>query len=147
MKITGNNISDVNQLNVNIKKNVSASSINFGEALENASESNHRETVIELTKSILEQGDIIAKRCDIKELKKYKELISSFFNEIVSNGFKFSKEGKLDERGRKKLYANIKKVDADMEILATELLKEQRDQILILKTVEDIRGIILDTLI
>lgn len=104
-----------------------------------------RETLLNLTRDIIDQGNLIAKKCDIKEFARYKELITAFFNEVVDEGFTFTRETKQYRDGRRKVYSNIKKTDEKLDLIAKELLREQKDQILILKTVEDIRGIILDT--
>jgi uncharacterized protein YaaR (DUF327 family) len=116
----------------------------FRRQLENISAQNYEEPLLNLANSIFKQGEVISKRCDIKELKKYKELISLLFSEIVNYGFEFWKHGKPCGNGRQKIYANIRKVNEKLEKLTAELLKEQKQQLLILETVEDIRGLILD---
>jgi len=144
IKNVGSGASEINQLNMTVKNIAGPGSANFKNQLENATSLDYKKNLIDLSDSILKQGDLITKKCDIKELQKYKELISEFFKEVVDSNFEFSKEGK-SSGGRRKIYANIKKVNAGTEVLANELLKEQKDQVTILKTVEDIRGLILDT--
>lgn len=117
----------------------------FKEQVGEKSTSVKRETLLNLTRDIIDQGNVIAKKCDIKEFARYKELITAFFNEVVDEGFTFTRETKQYRDGRRKVYSNIKKTDEKLDLIAKELLREQKDQILILKTVEDIRGIILDT--
>ena len=50
---------------------------------------------------------------------------------MVNGGFKYSKESKLDYTGKKRLYANIKKVNEHLDNMAQELLKEQKNQMLL----------------
>ena len=104
----------------------------------------HTQRLESLKAGIVEQGKVICQRCDIKQFKKYKEMITSFFDELVNGGFKYSKESKLDYTGKKRVYANIKKVNEHLDKMAQELLKEQKNQMLIIQSVEDIRGIILN---
>lgn len=144
IKIANTTMTDVAKSGM--RKNFERTNVSFSEQLEDVSESKHQDTLIELTKNIFEQGEVVAQKCDIKEFKKYKELITSFFNELVSSSYSFSKEQKLDGRGRNKLYANIRQVNTDMERLAAELLKTQQNQVAILTMVDDIRGIILDVM-
>lgn len=144
IKIANTTMTDVAKSGM--RKNFERTNVSFSEQLEDVSESKHQDTLIELTKNIFEQGEVVAQKCDIKEFKKYKELITSFFNELVSSSYSFAKEQKLDGRGRNKLYANIRQVNTDMERLAAELLKTQQNQVAILTMVDDIRGIILDVM-
>lgn len=130
----------------NIKKNNERTNVSFGEKLERVSEIKHQDTLVELTKDIFKQGELLLQKCDIKEFKRYKELLTQFFNEVVSSGYQFGKEQKFDARGRNKLYANIKKVNTDMDKLAAELMKTQQNQVAILTMVDDIRGIIIDVM-
>ena len=128
------------------KKDVSGKVVDFKKQLENITYQNHEEVLINLANNIFQQGDVISKRCDLKELKKYKELISLLFSEIVHYGFEYGKQSTFDRNGRQKIYANIRMVNEKLDILAKELLKEQKEQLSILKIVEDIRGLILDVL-
>lgn len=117
----------------------------FRDQMEEKTSTLKHETLLNLTRDIIEQGNLIVKKCDIKEFARYKELITTFFKEVVDEGFSFSRETKQFRDGRRKVYANIRKTDEKLDLIAKELLRKQKDQIFLLKTVEDIRGIILDT--
>jgi len=93
---------------------------------------------------IVEQGNKLAKKIDIREFKIYKAMISEFLDEIVNNSHKFSKKSFLDRRGRYKVYAVIKRINEELDALAREFLNDERDNIQILKRLDDIRGLILD---
>lgn len=97
-----------------------------------------------LMEDITMQGDRIAKRKDIKDMRKYRALIKDFMNEIVSRSHSFSRENFLDRKGRHRVYGIIRLVDQTLDELAGELLKEQKDNITILQKIGDIRGLILD---
>lgn len=97
-----------------------------------------------LMEDITMQGERIAKKKDIKDMRKYRSLIKDFMNEIVSRSHAFSRENFLDRRGRHRVYGIIRLVDQTLDELATELLKEQKDNIVILQKIGDIRGLILD---
>ncbi|MDD5948993.1 MAG: YaaR family protein [Lachnospiraceae bacterium] len=97
-----------------------------------------------LMKEITEQGEKIAKHMDIKDMRKYRATIKEFMNEVVSNSHEFSRENFLDRRGRHRVYGIIRQVDANLDELAEELLKEEKDNIAILQKVDDIRGLLLD---
>lgn len=138
-----NNSSEVTPIGVN-KRNDKIKIETFKNEFDNLSAEEHNQRLERLKEGIVEQGKVICQRCDIKQFKKYKEMITSFFDELVNGGFKYSKESKLDYTGKKRIYANIKKVNEHLDTMAQELLKEQTNQMLIIQSVEDIRGIILD---
>ena len=97
-----------------------------------------------MKKAIDEQGERLADRVDVKELEKYRRLIRDFLDEIVSNGYTFSREDAYASRGRHRYIATVKIVDEKLDELGKEVLKEQADKIEILHKVDDIRGLLLD---
>jgi len=99
-----------------------------------------------MMEEIQAQGKKIAKHVDVRDLKHYRELIRQFLNEIVSRSHKFSRENFLDKKGRHRVYAMIRLVDKNLDELAAELIKEEKDHILILSKVDEITGLLLDIL-
>ncbi|MCR5735930.1 MAG: YaaR family protein [Lachnospiraceae bacterium] len=90
------------------------------------------------------QGKKISKHVDVKDMKKYRTLIKEFLNEIVNRSHKFSRENFLDRKGRHRVYGIIRLIDANLDELAEELLKEEKDNIKVLQKVDEIRGLLLD---
>jgi uncharacterized protein YaaR (DUF327 family) len=97
-----------------------------------------------LAGDIIEQGKKLSDRIDIKELRTYKKMIAGFLDEAVGNSRKFSKQSYLDRRGRHKVYAVIKKVNEELDELTREVLSGEKDRIMILKRLDEIKGLILD---
>lgn len=97
-----------------------------------------------MLEEITMQGDKIVKRMDVKEMRRYRTLIKDFMNEIVNRSHKFSRENFLDRRGRHRVYGIIRLVDAKLDELAQELVKDEKDHISILAMVGEIRGMLLD---
>ena len=97
-----------------------------------------------LMEEITRQGDKLAKRKDIRDMKKYRGLIKEFMNEIVSRSHSFTRENFLDRRGRHRVYGIIRLVDQTLDELAQELVKEEGDNITILNKIGEIRGLLLD---
>lgn len=93
------------------------------------------------------QGEKISKHMDIKDMKKYRELIKDFVNEVVTNSHQFTRENFLDRRGRHRVYGLVKLVDKELDDLAQELMKEEKNGINILAKVGEIRGLLLDMII
>lgn len=97
-----------------------------------------------MIEEITRQGDRLSKRMDVRDMKKYRSLIKSFFNEVVSRSHEFSRENFLDKRGRHRVYGIIKLVDETLDQLAKELVKDEKDHIAILNKIGEIRGLLLD---
>ena len=93
---------------------------------------------------ITEQGKKISEHMDIRDMKKYRSLVKDFMNEVVNRSHKFSRENFLDRRGRHRVYGLVKLVDKNLDELAGELVKEEKDHIAILGKVDEIRGLLLD---
>lgn len=97
-----------------------------------------------LMEEITMQGEKLAKRKDIRDMKRYRGLIKEFMNEIVSRSHSFSRENFLDRRGRHRVYGIIRLVDETLDELAQELVKEESDNITVLNKIGEIRGLLLD---
>lgn len=97
-----------------------------------------------LMEEITMQGDKLAKKKDIRDMRKYRGLVKEFMNEIVSRSHQFSRENFLDRRGRHRVYGIIRMVDQTLDELAAELLKDEKDNLTILGKIGEIRGLLLD---
>ena len=100
-----------------------------------------------LIDDITVQGKKLADHMDIKDMKKYRSLITEFMNEVVSNSHEFSRENFLDRRGRHRVYGIVKLVNKDLDDIAQELLKSEKNHIAILDKTDEIRGLLLDIII
>ncbi len=103
-----------------------------------------QEKLSNLMKDIEEQGNKIAKHMDIRDMKRYRNLVKEFMNEVAANSHAFSRENFLDRRGRHRVYGIVKEVDKSLDDLAQELLKDEKDNLAILNKIDDIRGMLLD---
>ena len=96
---------------------------------------------------ISDQGKKITRHMDIQDLKAYRRMITDFINEVVTNSHEFSRENFLDRRGRHRVYGIVRMVNQDLDDLAQELLRTEKDHIAILDKVNDIQGLLLDIII
>ena len=97
-----------------------------------------------LMEEITMQGEKLAKRRDVKDMKHYRGLIKDFLNEVVTHSHSFSRENFLDRRGRHRVYGIIRLVDENLDQLAQELMKDEKDNLAILNKIGEIRGLLLD---
>lgn len=110
----------------------------------NIEEVGFQEKVVALMNEISEQGKKLSKHTDVRDMRKYRQLIKDFINEVVYRSHEFSRENFLDKRGRHRVYGIIRLVDENLDKLAEELLKEEKDNLKILNLVGEIRGLLLD---
>ena len=132
MDIKVNDVSEVQRTQA--KKNIEKSDGSFKFTLiSNIEEQDLQEKLSEMMEDITVQGDKISKHMDIKDMRKYRELVKGFLNEVVNRSHKFSRENFL-----------IKLVDKNLDELASELVKDEKDHLAIIGKVDDIRGLLLD---
>ena len=112
--------------------------------ISNIEEKDLQEKLGNMMQEITEQGEKIAKHMDIRDMKKYRELVKGFLNEVVNRSHKFSRENFLDRRGRHRVYGIVKMVDENLDNLARELVKDEKDHLAIVGAIDDIRGLLLD---
>lgn len=97
-----------------------------------------------LMEEITRQGDALAKKRDIRDMRKYRALIKEFLNEIINRSHSFARENFLDRRGRHRVYGIIRLIDKNLDELAQALVSDEKDNIEILSKIGEIRGLILD---
>jgi len=97
-----------------------------------------------LMEEISKEGEKLAKRRDVKDMRRYRSLVKEFMNEVVTRSHSFSRENFLDRRGRHRVYGIIRLVDENLDQLAQELMKDEQDHLAILNKIGEIRGLLLD---
>ncbi|MDR1736396.1 MAG: YaaR family protein [Oscillospiraceae bacterium] len=123
---------------------VAAQMPTFRAAMQNVNRQNAEQSLKELSDRIAQQGEILGRRCDILELKRFKELVTQYLNEAVRYMYEFKKQSTFDARGRHRLYARIKKINEDLEKMTEDVLKGQTDNLQLLNAIDEVRGMLLD---
>lgn len=103
-----------------------------------------QERLSSLMSQITIEGEKLAKRRDVKDMRHYRGLVKEFLNEIITRSHSFSRENFLDRRGRHRVYGIIRLVDENLDQLAQELMKDEKDNLAILNKIGEIRGLLLD---
>ena len=97
-----------------------------------------------LMEEITMQGERLYKRRDVRDMKRYRGLVKEFLNEVVTRSHSFSRENFLDKWGRHRVYGIIRLVDENLDELARELVKDEKDNLAILSKIGEIKGLLLD---
>lgn len=145
MEIRVNEMQGVNQPEQT--RQVAESDGNFKFILaSNIAETDLQAKISSMMNEISDYGRKMSKRTDIRDMKHYRMLIKEFLNEVVYRSHSFSRENFLDRRGRHRVYGIVRLIDSNLDELAQELLKEEKDNIKILNLIGDIEGMLLDIL-
>jgi len=136
--VSGNNMNKKKRMETNTE---------FKSHFEAEKDNNCRLKLEELAGNIAKQGEKLYKKADLWELKIYRNMIADFISIFVNGSHRFSKQSFLDRKGRHRVYVMIRTINADIEEIAKELLKEEKENIQILKNIDDIKGLILDLIL
>ena len=121
--------------------------LSFERHMSDLSEARYQTYIQQLVGSIAEQGERMAKRADLSEFHRYREMIRKLLDETVSNGFAFRKYRKFDMRGKNKTFALIQCINDKLDEMLRMLLAEEADHLALLSTVDDIRGMLVDLML
>jgi uncharacterized protein YaaR (DUF327 family) len=127
-----------------IKRHERAEERDFDFTLNRLGDEGLAERLDTLVSDITEQGNRLAERLDIRDMRQYRRLVSNFMNEVVTHSHRFSRENFLDKRGRHRVYGIVKLVNENLDSLAKHLISSEKDRISVLDTVDEIRGLLLD---
>ena len=97
-----------------------------------------------LMEEITRHGKQLSKKKDVSEMKRYRGLIKEFMNEIINHSHSFTRENFLDRRGRHRVYGIVRLVDENLDNLAQELVKDEENNLEILRKIGEIEGLLLD---
>ena len=106
----------------------------------------YQQYIDKLKEDIIRQGDVLKQKTDISELQKYRGLITELINETVSNSFACKTTTSFDPSGRRRVFVVIRNINEKLDALTQEVLSDQKDNIKLASTVDDIRGLLVDLL-
>ena len=150
MKITNINGADLPQrtsFDIDHTEGAQNTSLVFSKTLNDLSIEQQETRLSALVGKIDEQGQKLAKRVDVAEFERYRSLIREFVNEVVSNSYEFSRSDSFIGRGRHRVFATVKMIDEKLDALGKEVLSDNADQISVIHSIDDIRGLLLDIML
>ena len=118
----------------------------FLDVMQGINRSNATEVLTRMSQDIVKQGEILAQRYDIAELKRYKRMLTEFLSEAVRYSYEFNKRQTRDGRGRHHVYAIVKRINEKLEKITQDILREQVEQIQLIADINDIHGMLVDLL-
>lgn len=116
----------------------------FRDAMQGVNQQNAEQALAELSRRIAQQGDLLGRRCDILEMKRFKQMVTEYVGEAVRFMYEFKKQSTFDARGRHRLYAMIKTINEKLEKMTQEVLSGQTDNLELMQAIDDVRGMLID---
>jgi uncharacterized protein YaaR (DUF327 family) len=124
-----------------------AAQLSFRRTLTELSKQEHDAQLVALVADIEEQGKRLSQRAVYEELERYRSLIRRFLNDVVSNGYEYSRDNASGGRGRGRFFITVKTVDEKLTELAQAVLDSQETELEILSRVGELYGLIVDLLV
>ncbi len=118
----------------------------FREVMHDIDRSNCAERLSRMSEDIVKQGEVLAARYDIAELKRYKRMLTEFLSEAVRYAFEFNKHTTRDGNGRHHAYTIVKRINEKLEKMTQDVLTGQAEQIQLIADINDINGMLVDLL-
>jgi len=119
---------------------------NFSFVLRKLSDESLSARLHALIGDISEQGKKIARHADFNDFKNYRRMVKEFINEVLTHSHMLNREDILNRRGKHKTYTIIRVINQDLDDLARELLKIEKDHLTILEKIDELQGLLLDLL-
>lgn len=107
---------------------------------------NDPEQLEEWVDQIFQLGDELKRDATLQSLAKYREKVGQFLKFVSSEGYRVERnKGILNPRTfKQKEFVNVEVVNKKLESLAAYILSNQKDQLEILRRVDEIQGLIVD---
>ena len=116
----------------------------FKSALATESDGAARQRISKMVEDIIAQGERLAKKADMGQLQKYREMIAGLIGETVSNGYSYSKSEQSGMDGRHKVMGVIRQINKKLDDMTQSFLENQEANIEFLNAIDDIRGMLVD---
>lgn len=113
---------------------------NFNQAQQDAQDEHMKKTL----KEINEKAELLKERVDMRDFIEFRGKIKEFLDYVVKNSHHYLTESKLSRGGSYQMFGVISKINDEVEELAKEFLKNDKDKLKIIEKISGIEGLLLD---
>lgn len=118
----------------------------FGRSLSDAQDDLSAQRIEQLRGKIERQGARLAEKMDLAHLQEYRELISMLLTELTRQAYQYHQSDQFDASGHYQSMGLIQKVNQTLDDMAQALVQEEKETLVLLEMVDDIRGLLIDLL-
>lgn len=127
------------------KETKSMESTSFQNVMSEKQTSVAKEHLSTLLDGITKQGERLTRSRSLKDLHEYKRLIKSFLQEVVKYGLSLEETTSFSSSSsRERKLKVIKEVDTKLLKLSQEMVKQEDQNIRLLDSIGEIRGLLID---
>lgn len=116
----------------------------FPNVLEKQYLSDSKDDLEKMLNKLEEIGKRLVESFSIYELKNYKDTMRDFLQTTQGQAYKLKEETVFFRQGKTKIMHLIEKIDAELEELSKLVLGRQKNQVELLKKMDQIRGLLVD---
>ena len=127
-----------------VKRTTASSSFEQELAQRRDAESQHR--MQEILKEIDQLNEKLNRSLNVNDLMLYKKKVKQFLQEATTRAYAVKQERGRNRRGRS-LLISVATIDREVENLIEDFVREPRDPVDVLATLDKIRGMLLDLMI
>lgn len=98
----------------------------------------------QLLQDIDKQGEALSEHRTFHELRKYKDLVKQYLNEVSKHGVKLHQSETWDPYSGSKTLKTIKTIDSKLMELTKHVLDEQTTSLSILERIGEIKGLLIN---
>lgn len=140
MRISGVEYKDNNNLIKN--KKLSKDKIgSFSNSLDSSFLDRSKKDLKGLLESIKKKGSQIVSTKEHSDVIEYKKLVTEYLNKVIDDTYELDK---FSDTFNSRYYLTVKTVDMKLQELTNKVIGEERDNLSILTTIDEIQGLIVD---
>lgn len=112
-------------------------STNFSEAYKSST----KESLDKSLNKIKEMGDILVSTQSYRDIVKYKKMIKNFLSEVVEYTYSLNKRDSFWESQH---FSTVEVIDEKLDLITKEVLSNQKNNIVITSSIDQIQGLLID---
>lgn len=121
--------------------------ISFTEVLAQKDYDAQKKALQEVLDTIDQKGKALVEERTIENLYEYKDMIRSFIEEVLENGFELKERRGYSRVGRTKILRTVSEIDKKLVDLTNIILKREQRELNLLKKVGEIQGLLVDIML
>ncbi len=121
--------------------------ISFTEILAFKDYDRQKEALQEALDEIDKKGQALVENRTVENLYIYKDLIKSFIEETVNEGFEIRERRGFSRTGRTKVMRTVAEIDAKLVELTNLIIKREHKELGVLKKIGEIQGLLVNLII
>ncbi len=118
----------------------------IGPMIEATSDETDRVELHELLDAVHARGDKLKRHLSADAIQEYKNAVRRFISAVLAGGYAVDERSSAGNVLKRKKFTLISVIDGKIERLASGMFATQRDQIEILRRIDEINGLLVDLL-